>query len=117
MHYKTSVTIKKLKLDTFLTFIDYQKAFDFVNHEFLYHKLLNIGITGDIYHSIKCIYKNPKSCVQLNGTLSDWFHVNASVRQADSLSSLLFAVFINDLALELNNCNAGVDIGGTSYLC
>ncbi len=77
---------KNLKADTFLTFIDYQKAFDFVNHNFLYHKLLNIGITGDIYHAIKSIYKEPKSCVQLNGTLSDWFHVHAGVRQGDSLS-------------------------------
>ena len=84
--YNLCLTRKNLKLDTFVTFIDYQKAFDFVNHSFLYHKLNNIGITGQIYFAIKSIYANPKSCVQLNGTLSEWFHVSSGVRQGDSLS-------------------------------
>ena len=39
---------KYLKQQTFLTFIDYQKAFDYVIHPFLYHKLLNLGVYGDI---------------------------------------------------------------------
>ena len=62
---------KSLRQVTYLTFIDYQKAFDFVNHDLLYHKLLNLGITNDLYKAIKAIYANPKSCVQLNGHLSE----------------------------------------------
>ena len=48
------------------------------------------------------------SCAQLNGQLSHWFEVQSGVRQGDSLSPLLFSVFINDLAQEVNNINAGV---------
>ncbi len=103
---------KNLKLDTFLTFIDFQKAFDYVSHEFLYHKLPNMNITGDIYHSIKSIYKNPKSCVQLNGQLTGWFDISSGVRQGDSLSPTLFAIFINDMADEMRKAHAGVPMGG-----
>ena len=103
---------KKLRQDTFLCFIDYQKAFDYVNHSLMYHKLLNIGITGNIYKSITKIYENPKSCVQLNGTLTDWFSVSSGVRQGDSLSPILFAIYINDLYDEIAECDAGISIGG-----
>ena len=111
---------KKLRQETFLTFIDFQKAFDFVFHPFLYHKLINMGVTGNIYHSIKSLYKSPKSCVILNNELSDWFLVSSGVHQGDSLSPVLFASFINDLALDIKDAGAGVYMGGESkchYSC
>ena len=46
---------KKLKQSTFLTFIDFQKAFDYINHEFLYYKLLNLNINGKVYNSINSL--------------------------------------------------------------
>ena len=105
-------TRKNLWQGTFLTFIDFQKAFDYVNHDFLYHKLLNNNINVNILTCIQNIYGNSRSCVQLNGQLAPWFEVTSGVRQGDSLSPLLFAVFINDLASEMNAANAGVCIGG-----
>ena len=104
-----------LKQDTFLTFIDFQKAFDYINHEFLYHKLFNLNINGKIYNNIKKIYETPKSCAQLNGILSDWFPVNSGVRHGDSLSPLLFACFINDLPKELNDLGSGVYMGVNNF--
>ena len=103
---------KIMKLDTFVTFIDYQKVFDFVNHAYLYSKPINTGITGKNYFAIKSIYTNPLSCVQLNGTLLDWFRVISGVRQGDSLSPVLFSILIDDLAHELRDTKSGVDMGG-----
>ena len=97
-------------LETFCAFVDFQKAFDYVNHDFLFNKLLNIGVTGKIYNSIKAIYEKPTSCVLVHNRLTDWFDVKSGVRQGDSLSPTLFSIFINDLAQELHGSSKGIDI-------
>ena len=51
------------------------------------------------------------SSVLLNGMTTDWFNVNSGVRQGDTLSPVLFSMFINELAVEINRLNL-VDIGG-----
>ena len=43
------------------------------------------------------MYKNIKSCVNVNNCQSDFFSSNAGVRQGENLSPLLFSLFINDL--------------------
>ena len=87
----------------FCAFIDLEKAFDWVERDLLYLKLLKTGIEGKIYKSIKSLYSGTLSCVRLNGFLTDWFNCDSGVRQGDNLSPTLFSVFINDLALELKD--------------
>ena len=103
---------KNLKLETFLTFIDFRKAFDCVHHDFMWHKLIEKGITGNIYHAIKGLYANPMSCVRIGGHLTEWFPITAGVTQGDSLSPVLFSLFIDDLAYEISKLDCSVMIGG-----
>ena len=56
---------KALGLDTFVTFVDFQKAFDSVNRDLLFYKLLKIGIRGNFYRSLCVMYKNPRARVVL----------------------------------------------------
>ncbi len=107
---------KANNMETFCTFIDFQKAFDCVNHEFLLYKLSQNGITGRSYQSIKSMYRSPLSCVNIGGKLTNWFPVRAGVRQGDSLSPTLFALFINDLAVEVSEANLGVMINDVQQL-
>ena len=97
--------------ETFCSFVDFQKAFDYVDHGFLFHKLLNIGIYGKMYDTIKAVYEKPQSCVIVDDRLSDWFTPKAGVRQGDSLFPILFAIFINDLADQLKREKVGVMVG------
>ena len=46
--------------------------------------------------------------------LTEWFPIKSGVRQGDSLSPTLFAIFINNLASELNVANRGVKVGDTN---
>ena len=87
---------------------------DYVEHDYLKYRLLMNGIEGDIYRSIKDIYTHPESCVLVNHSLTDWFPAKSGVRQGDSLSPILFVLFINDLAHELNDYGKGIQIGDTN---
>ncbi len=109
----TSVIRHRLSLgkNTFATFIDFKKAFDYVNRDLLLCKLLEYGIDGRMYNSIKYMYSMTESCVQLGGDFTPFFSTVSGVRQGDSMSPTLFAVFINDLVKEINALHMGVQCG------
>ena len=102
----------ELNNQTFCAFIDFKKAFDYVDREALLYKLRNMGIVGNFYHTIRALYTGAKSCVQINDKLTDWFSVDTGVRQGDSLSPTLFSLFLNDLAKEIKDLDAGIMVAG-----
>ncbi len=93
---------------TYACFIDMQKAFDWVDRDMLFNKLLEYNIDGKIYNCIKALYNHPLSSVKLNNYVTDWLSTESGVRQGDSLSPTLFAIFINDLANELKELDMGI---------
>ena len=102
----------QLNSHTFCAFIDFKKAFDYVDREALLYKLRNLGIVGNFYHTIRALYTGAKSCVQVNEKLTDWFNVDSGVRQGDSLSPTLFSLFLNDLATEIKELDVGIMVAG-----
>ena len=72
-----------------------EKAFDRVNRDLLLLHSLEYGIDGKLYNSIKNMYDDNKSSILLNNLSTDWFNVTAGVRQGDTLSPILFSLFIN----------------------
>ncbi len=83
----------------YLCFIDLQKAFDKLWRPGLFAKLCNIGLGGNLYHTIKSMYLDNISAVKLDqfNKRTDYFPSEAGVRQGDSLSPTLFNIFINDM--------------------
>ena len=96
--------------ETFISFIDYKKAFDSVDRNLLLFKLSNIGINGNMYNAISSLYSNPRSRVVLNDYNTDYFDCPIGVKQGDCLSPTLFAIFINDLASEIKESNIGIKL-------
>ena len=65
---------------------------------------------GSMYKSISNLYLNPKSRVILRDLQTEYFDCPMVVKQGDSLSPTLFAIFVNDLADEIKNSGIGVEI-------
>ena len=99
------------KSGTFTTFIDFKKAFDLIDREALFYKLLQNGTDGKMYWSVKSMYSGTISNVKVSKLHTDWFSINSGVRQGDTLSPTLFSLFINDLAKEIKAAGYGISVG------
>ena len=58
------------------------------------------------------MYQTVESAVLVGDESTDWFELQAGVRQGCVMSPVLFSLFINGLARELKKRGQGVDIGG-----
>ena len=87
----------------FCTFVDFTKAFDYVVRENLWYKLIKLGVRGSMLNTIQSMYKSVKSRVKYKNKLGDTMPCTLGVRQGESLSPFLFAMFLNDLEDEYIN--------------
>ena len=55
------------------TFVDYSKAFDYINRATLWKKLFSYGITGKGIDVIMNMYKSIKSCIMDSDIQSDFY--------------------------------------------
>ena len=82
-------------------FLDMSKAFDKIWHEGLISKLKSMGISNTLLELIKSFLKNRFQRVVLNGQMSEWLPVKASVPQLSILGLLFFLIYINDLSNDI----------------
>ena len=100
-------TSKKKRV--YCAFVDYTKAFDLIERSALWMKLLCNGINGKILDVIKSMYSNAKSCVKIDGKISEYFSCCKGVRQGENLSPVLFAIYLNDFHSFLSERCIGLD--------
>ena len=81
----------------YCAFIDFRKAFDYLNRNCLWFKLLKSGIRGSMYDIIKHMYEEATASVKHQGILSEKFKCCLGVRQGESIPPFLFILFLNDL--------------------
>ena len=90
--------------------LDATKAFDRVQYSKLFHKLIEKDICPIIIRFIMNSYLISKSLVKWNNTESSSFSLNNGVKQGAVLSAPLFALYINDLLVQLNTSKKGCHI-------
>ena len=111
-HVFTLNSMIQNRKSNFVTFIDLQKAFDFVDCnllQYMYKLKLN-GIDGYMYNAISSLYVNTESCVCVNGFQTNWFPCVNGVRQGDNISLTLFSIFINEFAVKIKNLKMGIPV-------
>ena len=90
-------------------FVDFSKAFDYVDRSLLCTKLQLIGIPTCFSKLIFVLLENLQFRVRSNEALSSSFDSYNGVPQGDPLSLLLFSLFIADLPLEVDNPGVKLD--------
>jgi len=78
-------------------FVDFQKAFDTVNHHILIKKLDHYGVRGPVNDWVKSYLEERKQFVSILGFDSHTNVMEHGVPQGSVLGPLLFLIYINDL--------------------
>ena len=103
-------------LPALLMFVDYEKAFDTVEWNYVEECLLYFNFSYTIINWVKILYRNITSCVANNGWFSDFFELSRGVRQGCPLSPYLFIISSEIFAISIrsNNKIKGININGDS---
>ena len=76
-----------------LCFIDYAKAFDFVDHDQLWKILKEMGVPDHLTCLLRNLYPGQETTVRtFHGTM-DWFQIGKGVFQGCILSPCLFNLY------------------------
>jgi hypothetical protein len=97
-----------------LMMIDFQKAFDSLEWNFLYHVLEIFNFGESFINWIKTLYNNPTTCIKNNGHLSQNIDIQRGIRQGCPVSALLFIIATEIMAIDIRQSNGltGIQIPG-----
>lgn len=97
----TMFYMKEKNRNGYLISLDLEKAFDRVEHEYLFNVLKGFGFGGNFRKWIKIFYSNILTCIKCNGFLSECFQPTRSIRQGCPLSALLYSLVAEPLGLAM----------------
>ena len=101
----------------FVAFLDFSMAFDMISHCGLFLKLMDRGVPFCFLMTIMFWYLNMSYDVKWSSTRSDSFPVRCGTKQGGILSPDFFAVYINDLIVQLRNSGVGCHVINRFIAC
>ncbi|XKL67517.1 hypothetical protein PGB90_003008 [Kerria lacca] len=99
----------KKRLDTYVAFVDLEKAFDNVEWARLFSMLREIGVKYKNRRVIWNLYKEQKAEIKVEDKMGET-RIRKGVRQGCCLSPILFNLFIEKVIKKMNERRSGVSI-------
>ena len=95
---------REFQKNIYFCFIDYAKAFDYVDHNKLWKILKKMGIPDLLTCLLRNLYAGQEATVRTGHGTTDWFQIGKGVCQGCILSPCLFSLYA-----EYIMRNAGLD--------
>ena len=105
---------QEFKKNIYFCFIDYAKAFDYVDHHKPWKILKEMGIPLHLTCLMKYLHAGQEATVRTGHGTRDWFQIGKGVRQGCMLSPCLFNIYAEYIMTKpgLNKAQAGIKIAG-----
>ena len=105
---------REFQKNIYFCFIDYAKAFDFVDHKKLWKILKEMGIPDHLTCLLRNLYAGQEATVRTEHGTTDWFQIGKAVCQGCTLSLCLFNLYTEYIMRNagLDEAQAGIKISG-----
>ena len=105
---------REFQRNIYFCFIDYAKAFDYVDHNKLWKILKEIGIPDLLACLLRNLYAGQERTVITGHGTVDWFQIGKGVRQGYILSPCLFNLYAEYIMqnARLDESQAGIKVAG-----
>ena len=94
----------------FVCYLDASKAFDRVNHDLLFYRLINADFPVFAVRLLRHMYSFMSMSIKWGSAISSKINCRNGVKQGGVLSPKLFNVYMDELSQRLNKCNVGCKI-------
>ena len=110
----SSKKARKLQKNIYFCFIDYTKAFDYVDQHKLWKILKEMGIPDHLTCLLRNMYAGQDATVRTGRGTTEWFQIGKGVRQVCILSPCLFNLYAEYIMQNagLDEARAGIKIAG-----
>src|SRR5574337_1102365 len=105
---------REFQKNIYFCFIDYAKAFDYVDHNKLWTILKEMGIPDHLTCLLRNLYAGQEATVRTGHGTTDWLQIGIGVRQGCILSPCLFNLYAEYIMRNagLEAAQAGLKIAG-----
>ena len=105
---------QEFQKNIYFCFIDYNKAFDCVDHNKLWKILQVIGLPDHLTCLLRNLYAGREATVRTGHGKTNWFQIGKGVRQGCMLSHCLFNLYVEYIMRNagLEEAQAGIKIAG-----
>jgi hypothetical protein len=86
----------------YIAFVDFRKAFNFINRTLLFYKLIKSGLHGRVINTLRNMYSKIKARLKIKKKLYQWIVDLCGTNQGGPLSPNMFRKMLHDLKQYLD---------------